>query len=115
MAAQNLFDPAALGAAAGATAIVLAFTNTFRILTKIRSLLVPFLFSVATALTGAYVAEKLKTGPDWFIALANSCLLFLTATGAQETVADAAAPKEDRKMRRQSRQPLKFLSSWLRD
>lgn len=99
-----------LAIAAGAVIVV---SNTLRTLLKFDSPWVPFLVSVGLTVFGAYSAAKLESAPDWIITLLNSCLLFCTATGANQGLV-AARPRVEGEQRPYGRRPVRWLSPWLK-
>src|SRR6266704_3667485 len=80
---QSFFTLASVGTLAGASAGVVAVTNTVRSFTPWRSPLVGYLVCLALAFVGAREVGRLNGGVDAFVAFLNSCLLFCTAAGIQ--------------------------------
>ena len=102
-----------LGTLAIASGAVVVVANTLRTLLKLDSPWVPFLVSLILTLVGAYTASKLASLQGWLIALLNSCLLFCTATGANQGL-HAAKPRLEGTPQPFGRRPVKWLSPWLR-
>lgn len=110
---QEYYTWKSLGTLAIAAGAVIVASNTFRTLLKIDSPWVPFVVSVGLTVIGAYSAAKLKSAPDWIITFLNSCLLFCTATGANQGLV-AARPRAEGELRPYGRRPVKWLSPWLK-
>jgi hypothetical protein len=114
---QDFFTADSLGTVAGASVVIIVVTNTIRSVGKIDHMAVPFVVSLLVSFGVAAQAGKLEAWPDYAIAFFNACLLFCTATGAQETIVSGSKGKreggaEDHSLRR--RGPVKWTSSWLR-
>jgi hypothetical protein len=115
MPAQDFFSADTLGTVAGSTAIILVITNTIRRVTQTRTPLIPLAISMIVGFAGAALAHKLGEWPEWVLAFFNSCLLFCTATGAQETIDTGARPQVGGGSELQKSTPVRFFSSWLRN
>lgn len=114
MAAESFFTIDSFGTVAGSAAAIIVLTNTCRKITRWITPLVPFVFSLIVAfLAAGAFAGKLENATDWIIAFLNSCLLFCTATGAQEVVVSGANAQDAERASRQSSNPVPFFSSWL--
>ena len=111
---QEFFTWNSLGTLASASAGVVVVTNTVRRVVGIKSPLVPFVVSLLITIGGAYQANALHGVGAWGLAFLNSCLLFCTATGAQEVVVKAATPSPPEEVEPQALPKLKWLSSWMR-
>lgn len=109
---QEYYTWESLGTLAIAAGAVIVVSNTVRTLLKFDSPWIPFITSVGLTVFGAYSANRLDTAADWVISLLNSCLLFCTATGANQTLV-AAKPTPVGVQRPYGRRPVKWLSSWL--
>ncbi|MDX6560058.1 MAG: hypothetical protein QOF72_3107 [Blastocatellia bacterium] len=113
--AADFFNWQTLGTLAAASGAVVAVSNTIRRLTRLAGPTVPFVISLAITFAGAAQTSSLAKWSDWVLTFLNSCLLFCTATGAQEALvvgAEGAAPKP---LTPHGAPPAKWLSSWLRD
>lgn len=115
-AAQEFFTWTALGTLAGATTAVVVVTNTLRRVIGWRTPVVPFAVSLAVTIGLAGRAGTLSGIEGWTIAFLNGCLVFCTATGAQETAVEVATPGPAGGTRAQAASIEKppWLSSWLR-
>jgi hypothetical protein len=111
MAGQDFFTLDTLGTMAVASAAIIAVTNTLRRAVGLGGAIVPFLVSLVITFGTAKIANKLGDWPEGGVAFFNACLLYCTATGAQETAAPRPAGTTDL----QSRRRLPLLSSWLRN
>lgn len=107
---QDLYTIAALATFTGSSGAVLVLYNTFRVLLRRESVWAGFIISLVVSFIVAYGTGALA-GDDvvirLFLAFLNACLLFTSALGAQELLANqqpamkaAASPQ--------------FWSSWLR-
>jgi hypothetical protein len=116
MAGESFFTADSFGTVAECTAAIIIFTNTVRKLTRWTTPLIPFVISLAVGfvVAGAF-AGKLNGPAEWLIALLNSCLLFLTASGGQEAAVLAGQAQPPGAVTRQSATPVRFFSSWFRD
>ena len=114
MATDAYFSWTALSAIAAASTAVVVVTNTLRRALRLRSPVVPFVVSLLVAFAAAAVARTLVAWPDFLLTFLNACLLYCTATGAQETVVEGAKGKAETGGL-QSAKPLRWFSSWLRD
>ena len=116
MSGESFFTSDSLGTVAGCTAAIIIFTNTVRKLTRWTTPVIPFAISLVVGFVVAGVfAEKLNGPSEWLIALLNSCLLFLTASGGQEAAVIAGQAQSPGAVTKQSSAPVRFFSSWLRD
>jgi len=86
----EFFSWAGLGSLSGAVAAVVVVTNTVRKLTKLDSVWVPFVVSVLVVYGLALVDKALANPAGWVIAFLNSCLLFCTALGVNDTLVQGA-------------------------
>jgi hypothetical protein len=117
MADPSYFDFTTFATVTGAVVVVVVVSNTLRRVTRVGSPLIPFLASLAVGYFGAHVTGHLTGLGDYALAFFNSCLLFCTATGAQETVVEGnkgrlLGPEEKQSLMRPK---LPWLSSWIRD
>ena len=112
--ADSFFTWTSIGTVAVAATVVVVVTNTLRKALGLRAPLVPFVVSLLVAFAGAAVAKTLAEWPDYLIAFFNACLLFCTATGAQETIIEGKKGSTGGGGL-QSAKPLSWFSSWLRD
>jgi len=110
---QEYYTWQSLGTLAVAAGAVVVVSNTLRTLLKLDSPWVAFVVSLGLTLSGAYSASKLHSLPEWVIAFLNACLLFCTATGANQGL-HAAKPRLEGEQRPYGRQPVKWLSPWFR-
>lgn len=114
---QEFFTIDSLGTIAVASTVIIVVTNTVRRVFGLGHILVPFLVSLLVCFGVAQQADKLASVADWAIAFFNACLLFCTATGAQETVIGGlkGQPEGDARLHSVRRTgPLRWASSWLR-
>jgi hypothetical protein len=58
--------------------------------------------------------HKLEHWPDYLVAFFNACLLFCTATGAQEITVEGVKPRDAGTKELQSRREVRWLSSWVK-
>lgn len=112
-AAQEFFTWTSLGTLAGASAAVVVVTNTVRKVIGLATPLIPFIVSLLITIGGAYQAGAMHGAGAWGIAFLNACLLFCTATGAQEVVVEAVTPREPEEAKVHARRRIKWLSSWI--
>jgi hypothetical protein len=112
--AQEFFTWSSLGTLAAASAAVVVVTNTVRKVIGLATPLVPFIVSLLITIGGAYQTDALHGVGAWGIAFLNACLLFCTATGAQEVVVEAATPRQPEEAKPHAGRRLKWLSSWMR-
>lgn len=110
---QDFYTWESLGTLAIAAGAVVVVANTARTLLRVASPWVPFLISLLVTLAGAYGASRLESLPDWVIVILNSCLLFCTATGANQAL-NAAAPQAEGEARPYGKLHIKWLSPWFR-
>lgn len=108
----DFFTHASLATFGGATLAVVVVTNTMRKAFKITTPIVPLAIALVVAYVVAGVTGALHQALDFLIVFLNGCLLFCTATGAQETVVAGASGDVTGQARSQSAVP--FVSSWLR-
>lgn len=110
---QNFYTWPSLGALTIAAGAVIVVANTVRTLLKLDSPWVAFVASAGIVFFGAFTSARLIGVPDYAIAFLNSCLLFCTATGANQALV-AAKPQPEGKPRPYGRRPVKWLSPWIR-
>jgi hypothetical protein len=110
---RDFYTWESLGTLAIAAGAVLVVSNTLRTLFRVDSPWIPFGVSVVLAVLGAHAAGGLTTAPGWILALLNACLLFCTATGANQTLV-AAASRRGGERRVEGERGVGWLSSWLR-
>ena len=110
---QEFYTWSSLGTLAIAAGAVIVASNTLRTLFKIDSPWIPFAVSLIITAAGAYAASKLKTPPDWVLTILNACLLFCTATGAQQGLV-AAKPRPEGEPRPYGSHPVKWLTPWFK-
>lgn len=101
-----------LGTLAGAAGAVVAVANTARKLVKIDHPVVPFLVSLLVVYGVAFKGQQLSGIEDWIIGFLNGCLLFCTATGANDTLV-AVSPKPVEQAKAFGARPVKWLQPWL--
>lgn len=86
---SQFFTWESLGTFGGASAAVLLLTNLVRkLLNKPPPALLAFVISLIISTTGAIHAGKLNDPEDWLILILNAALLFFSATGANESLAN---------------------------
>jgi len=100
-----------LAIAAGAVVVV---SNTLRTLLKLDTPWIAFGISLLLIYIGAYSTGHLSTASDWALSFLNACLLFCTATGANQAFV-AAKPRMKGKPTPYGRRPVKWLSAWFKD
>lgn len=83
---MEFFSWAGLGTLAGAVGAVVVVANTFRKLLNIDSLWVPLAVSALVVFAVAATQDQLNSLADYVIGFFNSCLLFCTALGLNDTV-----------------------------
>lgn len=110
---EALFTLASVGTLAGASAAVVAVTNTARKLFKLDSAWPAFLASCIVAFVGAYGLSQLSVFVDYVIAFLNACLLFCMSTGLQETIVTAVEPPRAKEIETHGRRDVKWLSHWM--
>jgi hypothetical protein len=110
---QDFFTVDTLGTIAVASAAIIAVTNTLRRTLGLGGAIVPFIISLIITFGTAKMAHKLGDWPEWAIAFFNACLLYCTATGAQETVIPRPAGTTEEQSFGRRRRP--WFSSWIRD
>jgi hypothetical protein len=71
-------------------AVLVVSTAVQRVLTK-NWIVIPFATAMVVGFTVAGASAKLSSPLEWLIAFVNSCLLFCTATGANELAAERPA------------------------
>lgn len=111
-APQEFITFKTFGTFAGASGITYVLANTLRQLTKFNSPWVPFLCAEAVAFIGSYYLGNLKDIGQVILAALNGCLLFLTASGAQEGIASAAQPAGA--VKEHSAEPVHWAGSWFK-
>jgi hypothetical protein len=114
-AVQEFFTWNSLGTIAGASAAVCIVTNTIRKLFSWSSPIVPFGVALIITVVGSWQIGTLQKIGDYGLAFLNSCLLFCTATGAQESAVEALKPQKEAGPTRHGFRSLKWFSSWLHD
>lgn len=112
---ENFFTWSSLGTLAGASAAVVVVSNTIRKVSGLCSPVVPLVVALMVTFGAAWNARTLLVVADWGLAFLNACLLFCTATGAQEVIVEAATSRPAGGPRRYGRRKLKWFSSWFRD
>lgn len=101
------------GTLAGATTSVYFVTNALRKTFGWVRPLLPFIVSIAIVLGYSFFANQLNDGIDYLLAFFNSCLVFCTATGANETLVEGGRAKQP-SVETYGAKPVKWTSSWLR-
>lgn len=79
----------------GASAAVLVVTNTVRKLLGWKSFWVGFVTSLLIVFYGAYASDALTSLGQVLISLINTCLLFCTAFGLNESAATFVGARQD--------------------
>lgn len=114
---QELFTFQSFGTIAGASAAVIAVSNTFRVLFRTDSPIPAFLASGIVAFLGAYIAEAFSNPAEWALIFLNACLLFCSALGMQETIVNVSERKQVGTIKAHGKpqeKRVKWLSSWFR-
>lgn len=112
MDASQYMTWTSLGTLTGAVVAVVVVGNTARTLLKWDSPFVAFAVSLVIVYGTAYRAGALAAMDDWAIAFLNACLLFCTATGANDA-AVAAKPKPAGQAKAYGARPVTWLQPWL--
>ncbi|ANP85613.1 hypothetical protein BA011_07610 [Rhizobium leguminosarum] len=112
--ATTFFTSDSLASVATASLIIIVVTNTVRRVLGVQSVWVPAAVSLIVAFAGAVNAGILHGIWDGVLAVFNGCLLFCTATGAQETVVSNPIAKDTDRPSLQSAKRVRWFSSWLR-
>jgi hypothetical protein len=117
MADPSYFDLTTFATVTGGVVVVVVVSNTLRRVTRVGTPIIPFLASLAVGYFGAHVTGHLAGLGDAALAFFNSCLLFCTATGAQETIFEGSKGQLLNQETKQSliRPKVPWLSSWVRD
>jgi hypothetical protein len=111
-APQDFITFKSFGTFAGASGITYVLANTARKLVKSNSPWLPFLCAEAVAFIGSYYLGSLTNVGQGLLTALNGCLLFLTASGAQEGIASAATSAGGAKAH--GAEPVRWLGSWFR-
>jgi hypothetical protein len=113
----DFFTWGALGTLAAASGAVVVVSNTVRRFTRLTGPVVPFVVSLLITFGGGARSHALGDWDwsDWVITFLNSCLLFCTATGAQETVVAGAQGQAPSPLQPHGAKPTPFWSSWVRN
>jgi hypothetical protein len=109
-APQDFIGLKTFGTFAGASGITYILANTARKLLKWDSPWPAFLSAEIVAFVGSYLLGNLSSGGQYVLAFLNGCLLFLTASGAQEGIAGAARPAGAVKVH--GKGPVPWVKSW---
>lgn len=113
IAEQTLIVRESLFTFGGASAAVWLLMNTFRRLTKFTSPWWTFCFCLLIAYTSAFMLQQLGGLGDVVVALLNSCLLFCTALGINETFVNISdTGPEPGRIRRHGGRSVGWLESW---
>lgn len=96
---SEFFTPTGIGTMAGATSAIFVISSTYQHFTGKRpkwlsltlSFLIGFMITFVDLQTGDFLPEKI-TPISVFLALLNSCLLFLTAVGVNTMAASRTTP-----------------------
>lgn len=118
MAADQLYTLDSLGTFATASGIVLVITKAVAKIAPIPPSAVSLFVSVAVSVGGAMQAKLTWTFPLVIIVAGNAALLFLAATGANESLAAAATGKPAGRAEKHAKKPrgaTPWLGSWLYD
>jgi hypothetical protein len=111
----DFFTWATLGTLAAASGAVVVVSNTVRRFTRLTGPVVPFVVSLLITFGGGARSHALGNWSDWVLTFLNSCLLFCTATGAQETVVAGAQGQTPNTLQPQGARRTPFWSSWVRN
>jgi len=102
---------ASIATLGGAAIGVVAVTNTLRRLTGTTSLWVPFVASLVVVVLATVSAEMIRD-PRWYLlTFLNTCLLFCTATGANNAGIQIAG-RDEPGATPQRGETVPFFSSW---
>jgi hypothetical protein len=113
VAPTEFFTWTNLGSLTGASAAVIVVTNAIQKAAQRIFAWLPLLASLVITLGTAWYAAELSALPGWGLAFLNGCLLYCTATGANESlvqVSKGQAPGAHV----HGAKPTGLISSWLR-
>jgi hypothetical protein len=110
---DNYFTWAGLGTLAGAVAAVVVVSNTLRVLIKVDSPWIAFVVSLLMVYGFAIVNHQLGSIAGYIISFLNSCLLFCSATGANQSAVAAGTRRAGDPEAFGSR-PVRWLQPWFR-
>ena len=102
-----------LATLAGASAAVIVVTNTVQNATKRSYPLLPLIVSMVIAFGTAWHATQMNDLSEWALAFLNSCLLYCTATGANERVFEISKGQAPG-AKLHGAKPTGWISSWIR-
>jgi hypothetical protein len=112
--AKEFVTPGGLLTVGGASFAVWLLSNTIRVASGRDLKLIPLFCALLVGFLLAYFTHALTDGMSYFIALLNSCLLFLTANGFHGVASEAGTPKDQRKGKLHGRGNVKFLTPWFK-
>src|SRR3954451_2971975 len=88
------FTWSSLSSLAGASVAVVVVTNALQKARRKIYPILPLALSLIITFGTSFYAGQLGTLPGWALAFLNGCLLYCTATGANETIVDVAAGQQ---------------------
>ena len=112
-ATAEFFTWTSLGTLAGASAAVIVVTNTLRKAANLTWPILPLLVALIVVYGMAAYGGQLNILSGWGLAFLNSCLLYCSATGANETLVEVSKGKIPG-AEQHGLKPVGLLSSWLR-
>jgi uncharacterized membrane protein len=112
-ASTEYFTWASLGSLAGASAAVIVVTNAIQRARQRIYPMLPFVVSLLITFGTAWYAAQLVALPGWGLAFLNGCLLYCTATGANEVAVEVSRGQAPGATVH-GRGPTGLISSWLR-
>jgi hypothetical protein len=110
---SDFFTWNSLGTLAGGSIAVIIVTNTLQRARKKIYPTLPLVISMIITFGTSLYAGQLNGVPDWVLAFLNGCLLYCTATGANERIVDVAAGQKPG-AQVHAAIPRAFFSSWVR-
>ena len=110
---QSFYTLQSLATVGGASAAVIIISNTYRKLSKSDSVIPPFVISLIISFVGAFEANAWLGVTEAFLILLNSCMLYCSALGVQETVVSVVNRPPPGTISEQGKEPVKWLSSWI--
>lgn len=111
---QSFFTVKSLLTLGGASLAVVAVGKTIRTLLGWQSPWPAFIVSVAVCFIGAYSSKALNEPLDYLVSTLNSCLLFCTALGMNETTATRKRLRSRTVTDSTESGKIEWWSSWLR-
>ncbi len=111
---DKFFDPQSIMTLGGASFAIVVVSATARKLFRLDTPWFAFIVAMAITLGGAYHAGTLKGLFQFFLAFINGCLVFFTALGLNETVAQTVNKPAPGNVSPQSARPKRWIQSMFR-